>query len=645
MPIFELQGPDGKSYEVDAPDMRAAAEAFGGMAPRQPGSDLSIRDVATAASRGVPVLGGLVDNAIAGGQAALGYGDYAGNLKAEQERNARFDREHPWVSGGAQIAGGIAGTIPLIMAAPAAFGAGAGGLAARMGMSALSGAALGGADQAVRSGGDLKDTGVGAGMGAIFGAAAPAVGAAGSRAWNTAEEYLSRPNNALTGINPAAVRFATESLSPGRLATMRQELDNLGPLGMLADVAPEWQGVARGAAGRPGQRDAILEPLLERGSAKNQRLGADIDAAIGPAPVPSRVDAQIAGGQQSLGPRYGDAFTEGMAVDTQHIAEGLDGIASILRGPAQAAVTRVRGMLNVPGTNVLDPHPSALFQTRQAIDGLMAAETNPQVVRQLTMARQQVDDALAQAVPGIKDIDGQFAELARQREGLQRGSQVLDSGKTAIRPQELAQEFPAAAVPQGNMVGPSGVPFRMQQGTRGEIDRIVGQNANDPAALQQALKSEGDWNRDKLRTVFGPAADDVLKAVDRETTFYRTANRISSGSDTDMSKRFGDFLDAAAKPNDVPTDMSVLGGAARGVQKVARALMASDADRKAGKFAADLGQLAVAQGSSRDAVVQALAEAIQRQQARLPRSEGVDKVARALMAAGGLQVERAFGSR
>ena len=35
MPIFEVQGPDGKTYEVDAPDMQRAASAFAPMSERE----------------------------------------------------------------------------------------------------------------------------------------------------------------------------------------------------------------------------------------------------------------------------------------------------------------------------------------------------------------------------------------------------------------------------------------------------------------------------------------------------------------------------------------------------------------------------------------------------------------------------------
>ncbi|MBB3772020.1 hypothetical protein FHS55_002629 [Angulomicrobium tetraedrale] len=639
MPTFEMQGPDGKTYEVEAPDMRAAASAFGAMSGPSVG-DLSVRNVATAAARGVPVLGGLVDNAIAGGQALFGNGSYGENLKAEQDRNAAFDRDHPWVSGAAQLAGGVAGTIPMVMAAPAAFGAGAGSLAARAGISLLSGAGIGGADSAVRSGGDLAETAKGAGIGGFAGGVAPLAGRYAGEAANAAMDYLGRPTNAITGISQKAADYAADTLgTPIKQQAVGAKLQALGPDGMLADASPEWMAVARGAAARPGQRDLIVNALLNRDAGKNARLGANLDASLGRPVVPSQIGAQIEEGQKALGPAYGEAFRDAVAVDTQHIADRLDGVASILRGPAQKAVNQVRGMLNVPGTDALDPHPGALFQTRQAIDGLIASEANPKVIQQLEIARQEVDGALAQAVPGIKDIDAQFAELARQREALQRGSQVLDSGKTAVRPQELATEFPAGALPQGTQVGPSAVPFRMQQGTRAEIDRLVGQAANDPAKLQQVVRQEGDWNREKLRTVFGQQpADDALSAIDRETAFYRTKNRVENGSDTGMTNGFRQFLDAAATPNTIPVESTATGLLLRGAQKAFGAATQAAADKRAERFAGELGRLAVAQGGERDALVQALLDMVSRQQGRLPATKGTEMVVNALLRSGGLQV-------
>jgi hypothetical protein len=220
---------------------------------------------------------------------------------------------------------------------------------------------------------------------------------------------------------------------------------------------------------------------------------------------------------------------------------------------------------------------------------------------------------LARAVPGIKDVDAQFAELARQNTALTRGQQVLESGRTAPRPQEVAQEVAQGALPQGNQIGPSAVPLRLRQGARAEIDRVVGTNANDPAAMQRLVKAEGDWNRDRLRTVFGQKnADAALDAIDRETRFYRTSNRVTSGSDTAMANRFGDFLDEAARPATIPTDTTVAGALLRGGQKVGQKVLGSNAEARAARFAQDLGRLSVAQGDARDRIVSALLDTAQR---------------------------------
>lgn len=147
----------------------------------------------------------------------------------------------------------------------------------------------------------------------------------------------------------------------------------------------------------------------------------------------------------------------------------------------------------------------------------------------------------------------------------------------------------------------------MQQGARAEVDRLVGQAANDPAKLQQVMKGEGDWNRDKLRTMFGQErADAALNAIDRETAFYRTNNRVTSGSDTAMAQRFGDFLDATSRPNSVPTDTTLTGAILRSGQAMIRSGTKAKAEQNAEKFASELGRLAVAQGSNRDAVLQSL---------------------------------------
>lgn len=595
--------------------------------------DLTVDNVVRSVARGIPILGGAMDNIAAAGDAftqpLFGRGSDAGtyserynaNLAQEQGRDAAYDEQHPIASTVGQITGAVASMAPVVAAAPAVFGAGEAPFLLRTGASALTGAGVGGADAAVRSGGDLTETGKGAAIGAAFGAVAPAagdlIGAGVRKLSETAQRFFANPSNPITGgITPAAMRYAATTISdPAKRQQFFTEIGQLGDEAMLADVSPEWLGIARAAASRPGQRDAIIDPLLARDAGKNTRLRSDLDASLGEVVEPAAVQAHVNTGQEALRPQYGDAFQRAGAVDTEPLANQLEGASSILRGPAQRAARDVRGMLNVPGTDVLDPHPGALMQIRQAIDGLLATEQNPQTIQQLTASRNAVDNELARAVPNIKDIDAQYAELARQGEGFQFGGSIFDTGKTAVRPQEMRDAMAAAPLPQGQQIGPSAVPLRIQQGARTEIDRLSGQAANDPAKLQQALKGEGDWPRQNLRTAFGDErADQALNAVDRETRFYRTRGRVESGSDTAMTNRFGDFLDAAAKPTTVPLDASLTGLAGRGLQAVVRAGTKSAAEANAEKFAEQLGRLAVAQGRSRDDILASLQRAVEMRQ-------------------------------
>lgn len=186
-------------------------------APAAPSEDITLDNFVRSVARGIPILGGAMDNIAAAGDAAthavLGRGSdaptyserYAANLTKEQGKDAAYDDQHPYVSTAGQVAGGILGTAPLVAAAPGAFGVGAASTPARVGASIGSGAVLGGADAAVRSGGDVGEIVKGIGYGGVGGAVAPAVGAAvGKGAQAVADAVgLSRAGAAARSSAPA----------------------------------------------------------------------------------------------------------------------------------------------------------------------------------------------------------------------------------------------------------------------------------------------------------------------------------------------------------------------------------------------------------------------------------------------------------
>jgi hypothetical protein len=383
---------------------------------------------------------------------------------------------------------------------------------------------------------------------------------------------------ALAEIAKAA---SADNLTP---EAMRQKLQQLGPEGMVADLGPNLQGQTGALANLPGpQNQTIRTALDERNAGANARITSAREP-LGVGIVPSAVKAEIKQGQRDLGPLYTEVFKDAKAVDPQPIADILDSSAVTLRGPAQSKVAEVRKMLDIPGEGVLDPNPGALFQVRQAIDGMLKTETNDKVVQALTPIRKQIDETLSAAVPDLKKVDASYAELARQKEAVTRGQTVLDSGRTAPRPSELADEVAAGALPKGEQIGPSAVPLRLSQGASAEIDRILGNNANDVAALNRLIKGEGDWNRSKLSSLFGEEkTNKLIQVLDNEKAFADTSNFATGNSVSanrlQYQKKYGGSGSGMTIPEYYGTG-GVLGALRGAAVKVGQKLFAGASDAR-----------------------------------------------------------------
>ncbi|MBI1690539.1 hypothetical protein [Methylorubrum sp. DB1722] len=198
-PDIEVEGPDGQVFAFPsgtadgvmrtallrhyqgAGKTAAAADPAPSPSPPAPTNGGAAEAVARGLVDGVPVVGPVVMSAAnklaAGIRSLKNDTKFSDELKGIEQRGVQAAAENPWSSTGASLVGGVVGTLPLVAAAPAAFGAGAASLKMRTGASLLSGAGLGSADSAVRSGGDPTATVVGGTIGAGLGAAGPIVGA------------------------------------------------------------------------------------------------------------------------------------------------------------------------------------------------------------------------------------------------------------------------------------------------------------------------------------------------------------------------------------------------------------------------------------------------------------------------------------
>lgn len=343
---------------------------------------------------------------------------------------------------------------------------------------------------------------------------------------------------ALPGIKLSAVprenRLLARAVRDDDLsaAAIGKSLDDLGPGGMVMDLGPNLQRQGGALAATPGSaQKTVRDAVTARADATKVRVGKQLDDTLGPSPIPSRVITETYDNMDALSPQYEAALAGAKPVDTRALAGDLDDMIRRYRGDAQTELKAVRAMLDDPATGALDTSAETLLRVRQAIDGRMKSMEDASVINAVTPIRQRVDGILQSNVPGIKAVDAKAQDILRQRKAIKQGQEILDSGRDAPRPVEVDEMM--NPVPAGNMIGPSGVPFRLSQGARAEIDRIVGTNYSDVTALKKLLKGEGSWNRDRLVSVFGQRkADKIFDIVENELKFAKTRAIVDQNSES-----------------------------------------------------------------------------------------------------------------
>lgn len=545
----------------------------------KPGDDVAA--VGRGIVNGVPIAGPYLLGGLNRGIAAIRTLKNGTTFPEELRKVEAFGeataKENPKATIGGEIAGGVVGTAPAVMAAPAAFGAGTAGLGARTIASAASGGIIGGADSAVRSEGDHIAARNGALAGAAGGAAGPIVGNLAGRAVRSFGDMVGARANPVPGLNAqAAGKLADDLRSAGGPDAVRGRLTELGPNAMLLDASPSFEGRAQGLAVLPETRERVVDPLVARARGANERLARDVETNLGPATPPAAFKKTLESEyERVVPPLYAKAFAEPVQVDTGKVLRTIDVLESREKGGAATALGRARQLLMTDGpadvsgipTRVPDTHPEALHNAKEALDAMIAQVKTQQgsaarsELRALTTTRRALNSELEQQVPGYGFANRSAEVFFKRGEAFDRGQTLLNGGREAVRPGQLAEET-AAMAPE--------VAQAQRDGLRTEVDRLVGTKLNDRVALSDAVKGEGDWNRARLNTVFGeePTAG-VVGAVEREKAFDTSHQRIVNNSMTELRKRAADDVAprvVGANPADAAT---AIAGAVGGPQAAA----------------------------------------------------------------------------
>ncbi|MDP4026807.1 hypothetical protein Q8W71_29820 [Methylobacterium sp. NEAU 140] len=505
---------------------------------------------------------------------------YADELKRVEDYDTGTRAAHPVAATAGAVAGGIGGLAPAVIAAPALFGAGAAPLAARAMASTVSGGLIGGADSAVRTGGDPLEALKGAGTGAALGAGAPALGAAVGAGVRKVGDVVAQRLAPTAGFGSAAAgKLADDLAASGGADAIRARLGQLGPEAMLMDASPSLTGRAQGLAVEPATRGAVVTPLETRAAGANARIRGDVDAALGPAAEPATVrGAHQQSYDQAVPPLYREAVAQPVTVDTSDVLGMVRGLRAQEKGPAADALDRAWNLLHhegeVPGVGravIPDRRPEALHNAKEALDAAIAqaqgqmGSAAASTVSRLGQVRGALNSALESQVPGYANANRTAQQYFAGGDAFERGQTLLNGGRDAVRPGQLAVET-AGMSPMET--------FMQRLGLRTEVDRHLGTQLNDRIALRNAVLGEGDFNRAKLGTVFGEEpTQHLVSAVDREGAFDRVHQDVVRNSQT--AQRTASARDIAprevsAGSTDVlPGLATIFGGADAGVSALA----------------------------------------------------------------------------
>jgi hypothetical protein len=317
MPIFEIQGQDGKIYEVDAPDQASAVQAFTQFQPpkivpnapviRPVPADAVVGEMGlawnkdggydpetgelvvggrpftpgpsklTSAAAGVTDTGlsGFFDEAYAKGKELFGAGTYDQNLADTRLKLAQIKEANPKSYMAGQVGGGLAqvatlGGAGLLPSAPAGSS-----LAARALVGAGEGGALGGL-YGFGSGEGLQDrvneAGFNAAIGGALGGLVPALASGGASIYrNVADRFAKERVARAAGVRPEVARMladvtnADATLGPTGAANMARA----GNEAMFADAGPNARKVLDYTIQKGGPGAVLARQRID------QRLGRD----------------------------------------------------------------------------------------------------------------------------------------------------------------------------------------------------------------------------------------------------------------------------------------------------------------------------------------------------------------------------------
>jgi hypothetical protein len=533
MPVFEIQTPDGKTFEVEAPDQNAAIQALSGMGGPQPKSNApeSKADywgMMDQAMNTVTMDGAMKLNAAGGGliDATMGavkgdgfnYSDnYNKHLAFQRGNRDLYNEQNPIRSGigtgaglalgitnGPVIGNGIKGAIKTGLA----YGAGGGALQDANSIKER-----------------LLNTAWGAGTGA-------AIGGVGYKAGELAGKGITKFSRAMeaVGADPqtkAAIKVRGLADDMGGAGALQQKLDDLGPDAMNVDALGEkGLSVGRSAANiDPMARETLEASVLGRKAGQNQRVVSDMEKIAGiPTGRTKTVEQLTKGIDDKFRPQISSLYTKAREAGKDMPIQFFDDVLKTKQGQAvyREALSAVQSRARLNGTpgdvsnlavvdemkKIFDSKASSAFASADKATGGLYADFAKNVRTRADAYMNMQDDPI-------------YAEARALAQQAYKAKDAITMGET-LGSGRIALDAPAKAssVDLGNRQ-------RLAQGyVSKKADTLLNRGSTE-GALNELSTPMGKKAADAAL-----GADNLAPSMAREKTFNRTAKALTGNSST-----------------------------------------------------------------------------------------------------------------
>jgi hypothetical protein len=488
---------------------------------------------------GVPIVGpyilGGAQRLAAGVRSLQNNTRFSDELENVRNFSKATAEEHPNALTAGQIGGAIAGTLPLVAAAPAAFGISKAPVAINVLSGAVTGGVLGGADAAVRSGFDVDETKRGAFVGGGLGFAGPVAGRAAGAGIEYASNLLSRTPPAARNV---ANVFSSIGLTPQDAAA---RLKAGGPATTLADIDPALTTEAGALAAQGGKPTSILKTAMgERAAGANERMVQAVDQNLGARPDLSAAQDAIRGkASATASPFYQAAQSSAGKMDVVPVLASIDGQLKNAVGGVADILKRTKGYLTsetvgIPSNSaggktvpmiVPKDDPQALLSARQALDDFIEkaprsgdTTAGANALRAAQDVRGQIDKVL-KSDPNIAAGDAAYSTHMNNLEALNEGTELF---KRDTRIEDVRRSIAGKTPEQVSA---------MRQGALSALHDALGEASHGDFSAARSLFAKSSSKRAKLDALF-PESGKVFDTLDGEIAMRGTESAVAHGSAT-----------------------------------------------------------------------------------------------------------------